>query len=156
MIRTQATLVWGEYSDFLTNVPPLLPIMVAILHILYIYTFIFYIYVYIFFSCFYFRVLPSLDHRLYAIKELKLNQFYLETRHWRSKEKLNFLITFNISCFTSQLKALFCWFSPSDKRRRCALCSPRRRRSACPAVCWKGDIDDWERRRTTFQKFRIL
>ena len=45
---------------------------------------------------------------------------------------------------------------PSDKRRRCALCSSRRRRSACPAVCWKGDIDDWERRRTAFQKFRIL
>ena len=35
MIRTQATLVGGEYSDALTNVPPLPPIMVAILRVLY-------------------------------------------------------------------------------------------------------------------------
>ena len=72
MIRTQATLVGGEYSDALTNVPPLLPIMVAILHILYFYFLC---------VCFYFRVLPFLDHRLCVIKELKLNKFYLETRH---------------------------------------------------------------------------
>ena len=48
MIRTQATLVGGEYSDALTNVPPLLPIMVAILHILHFY----YFFCVFLFSCF--------------------------------------------------------------------------------------------------------
>ena len=59
-IRTRATLVGGEWSDTLTNAPPLLPIMAAILHVLYFCLFVF------FFSCLYFRVLPSLDHRLYV------------------------------------------------------------------------------------------
>ena len=60
-IRTRATLVGGECSDALTNAPPLLLIMVAILHVLYFCLFVFF-----FFSCLYFRVLPSLDHRLYV------------------------------------------------------------------------------------------
>ena len=59
MIRTEVTLVGGECSDALTSAPPLPPIMEAMLHILYFVCLFF-------FSCLYFRVLPSLDHRLYV------------------------------------------------------------------------------------------
>ena len=63
-IRTRATLVGGEWSDTLTNAPPLLLIMAAILHVLYFCFFFFFVSL---FSCF------ALFGSSIVCKEFKLN-----------------------------------------------------------------------------------
>ena len=78
-IRTRATLVGGECSDALTNAPPLLLIMVAILHVLYFCLFVCFFFFVSLFSCF------ALFGSSIVCKEFKLN--FILKRDIESQEK---------------------------------------------------------------------